>query len=235
MLAVRISRSYVDISSALIEISSKSEGACWYEHESDEEVSRQHVHGLIVNPTISTDTMKGWLRKILGSVDRHDWAFTTTYKNELKEACEVNMDFITYMSKGKLEPIHSYGSLYPILCDVYRKKWVERSKRTTQKEQKIKEKTHWDLIQEIIAASRRKPGAWTNGVERQNGEMVTVECLTHAGRSDIFDIMCQVLNQNKVRTSRNELERFYVTIIRHDNESRENMRVSILKNVFRDT
>lgn len=233
MLAVRISRSYVDISSVLIEISRKSEGACWYEHDADEEVSRQHVHGLLVNPTISTDTMKGWLRKILGPVDRYDWAFPTTYKNDLKEVCAVNMDFITYMSKGKLEPVHCYGSIHSLLCDVYRKKWVERSKRITQTEQKIKEKTHWDLIQEILTESHKIPGAWCNVLERQDGELVTVQGLSDAGRADIFDLMCQVLNKNKVRTSRNELERFYVSIIRHDNKSRENMRISILQNVFR--
>lgn len=103
MLAFRISSSYDDLISFCDKLSRNSDKLIVYEHDA----SRVHVHGLVSNCKVSTDTLKNWVKTAL-SVDtfpKSDWSFIT----KDKQGNNVNDSFITYMSKGQLDPKCVYG------------------------------------------------------------------------------------------------------------------------------
>lgn len=106
-----------------------------YQHDADEDVSRTHVHALVLRPQVSIDTMKRWIKQSLGVEDmpKSDWSF--------KNGCDRN--FITYMSKGKLEPVQS-KSLPISMCNGYRDMWVEHVK--TQKDVEV---TSYTMAEEL--------------------------------------------------------------------------------------
>ena len=97
MIFARISRSFKDLQSALQRIAEKSERFICYEHADN--VKNVHVHFLAVGPSISTDTMKNYIKKNIGAVKSTEWSF----KFAQDENC------ITYMSKGTLQPSISQG------------------------------------------------------------------------------------------------------------------------------
>jgi hypothetical protein len=94
MLFVRISFPYDRIKTALAKVSEQSKAMVVYEH--NDKVDNVHVHFLVVDPVISTDTMKNYIRKDVGKVEKTQWSF--------KKADDTSC--ITYMSKGKLEPVY---------------------------------------------------------------------------------------------------------------------------------
>ena len=113
MIFARVSFSYDQIKTALDRMSKHSERFIAYEHNSD--VENIHVHFLSVGPTITTETMKNWIRKEVGTVKASQWSMKTA-KDE---------NCVTYMSKGKLEPVHVKGYTVEEI-EQFRTKWVER-------------------------------------------------------------------------------------------------------------
>lgn len=103
-----------------------------YQHDADEEVSRTHVHAL-VETSVSTDTLKNRLQKILGyRLPKADWAFSM----KGKDGTPIEDRFVTYMSKGKLQPIALKGFTQE-QCDSYKGLWVEQSKPLREKKDLI--------------------------------------------------------------------------------------------------
>lgn len=111
MIFARVSRPFKDLQAALQRIADKSERMVCYEHADNGE--NVHVHFLSVGPQISTDTMKNYIRKVVGDVKSTQWAF----KKADNEEC------ITYMTKGKLDASLIYNYTKEQL-DAYKLKWV---------------------------------------------------------------------------------------------------------------
>lgn len=117
-LAIRFSITWTD---NLEEFFSSLDRAVVYQHDADEEVSRTHIHAL-VETSVSTDTLKNRLTKIIGKrLPKTDWAFTQKIKHN-----PVEDRFITYMSKGKLEPVYIKGFTQDT-CNKYKALWVVKS------------------------------------------------------------------------------------------------------------
>lgn len=111
-LAVRVTRKYDDVFDWVDSI--KSSKICIYEHEADTEVSRTHIHMLIMGCELKPDSLKARYKKLYGNIDAKDWSFKTAKDEE----------FITYMSKGKLVPKLTKG--YTVAeIQSYTEKWVE--------------------------------------------------------------------------------------------------------------
>jgi len=70
-----------------------------YEHTDGE---RTHCHALVEGVTVSTDTMKNWIKAALQvkTFPKQDWSF---------KAADQDGKYITYMSKGTLDPIFTKG------------------------------------------------------------------------------------------------------------------------------
>lgn len=109
LYAVRISRSYDELEK-FFDMLSDQPLLVVFEHESDEDISRTHVH-FLVETDIPTDTLKYNVKKVLNvtSFPKTDWSFATQYKNDNGEKIPVDLDFITYMSKGNLSPKLFHG------------------------------------------------------------------------------------------------------------------------------
>lgn len=94
------------------------EKAVVYQHDADESVSRTHVHALL-EMSVSTDTAKNWVTKSVGYRPKSDmWSFVSKLQKQ-----PVTMEYITYMTKGKLEPVMLKG-YDKELCDKYKARWV---------------------------------------------------------------------------------------------------------------
>jgi len=172
--AIRISREYIDISGTINKMSELSEMSVWYEHPADEDVSRTHVHGLLMSSSINTDSVKNWIKKELNlkTFDRSDWVFSTTYTSK-KIKYSITMEsypkYITYMTKGIFQPKFNKG-FDPEFLEQRRLLWVEPSmndkyekigykiiKPETPKEKKLRE---FELLELIDKRLKEKFTIW---------------------------------------------------------------------------
>lgn len=124
-----------------------------YEHI--ESCERPHIHGLIKNFKASTDTFKNWIRKLVHQVPATDWQFKSLQKDN---KTPVNMEYITYMSKGVLKPVYSFGITDQEVED-FRQKWVDPKKWKLDRGMletsngnipaKVKSISHYELVQQV--------------------------------------------------------------------------------------
>lgn len=117
-----------------------------YEHPKDEEISRTHCHILVYGLNVKSDNLKYHLKKIDPTLNgRIDWSFSDK---------EVDDKFITYMSKGKYDPVLVFGYTKPEV-DEYTTKWVNPCKMSVENGmlvidkpvKEVKKKTKRDLIE----------------------------------------------------------------------------------------
>ena len=102
-----------------------------YEHK--ENILNIHVHFLIKNFTLSTDTLKNYIKKVTGvKFKATDWSFKTVYTPH-KDAPEiqVNDGCITYMSKGHLQPCFKTGFSDSYIDD-FKLKWLDYKRSAKQ-------------------------------------------------------------------------------------------------------
>ena len=119
--AIRITAAYDDLKGYVEKMAEVCDKLVVYEHT---DVSRIHIHAYVENVTVSSDTLKNWVKKCLGVVafPKSDWSFVTQLQGE-----EVKPMFITYMSKGVLRPKFIKG-ISTEDVDAYRLKWEDRRK-----------------------------------------------------------------------------------------------------------
>jgi len=110
-LAIRVSRSYDDIRQWCQEL--KATKICIFQHDADDEVSRTHVHMLVIGSEIKPDALKYRFKKLYGDIDKTDWSFVNCYKDSDGKPQAITEEtgnkFITYMSKGHIAPSMSVG------------------------------------------------------------------------------------------------------------------------------
>lgn len=98
--AIRLTFEYDSIKDVIERIASSVESIVVYQHDKDDTVSRTHIHMLVVGCKHSTDTLKNWIKKHIGAVEKTDWSFKAAKKEESER-----LRYIAYMSKGRLDPL----------------------------------------------------------------------------------------------------------------------------------
>lgn len=100
---IRVSRSYTELGPWIQHLSEKCLRVIAYEHEADEEVSRTHVHLVVIGYSTSDETMKSQIRTHFKtkSFPRSDWVFDNELRDERKA--------ITYASKKDLQAKFNKG------------------------------------------------------------------------------------------------------------------------------
>jgi len=139
------------------EFTEGSQRAAWYYHPSGEKGKGPHYHGLLINYNKSDDTAR--LRcKALG-LDGRKQQFAVSDKLSKKygggKMNEVlTPTYITYMSKGKYEPVMLKGYEKDEI-EKLKQQWVNIEKKNSGnvgtifvKEEKSKGPTQWDLARE---------------------------------------------------------------------------------------
>lgn len=201
--AIRITETY----EAIAEMWSKLAGQCdklaVYEHTA----GRVHCHALVVGCTVSTDTMKNWVKKALHvtAYPKTNWSF---------KGAESEYDrYITYMSKGQLHPrfIHGFDG---DTIDVLRQQWVEplpRARRGELTQYKLKTENpkeakarQNDMLDQVIARLRERPDYTPRDVLETIRQVVVVEHRTVIGRykmRDYYDYVAMRTNNTKFMDS----------------------------------
>lgn len=133
--AIRVSRSFDELREVFQSL--KARRVVVYEHVADDEVSRTHVHALVQNADVNVLAFKRRIEKHLGKVEKSDWSFKETTGNEDK--------YVTYMTKGVLEPSYIFGYT-DLEVNAFRSHWV-----TPKKEVKESTPSHKQIILEVIA------------------------------------------------------------------------------------
>jgi len=200
-LKIRITKSFADLNDFPTKLAEVCDVLVVYEHEADEDISRTHIHCYADNPQVSTDTMKNWVKKALGTTKfpKTDWSF--------EEAQDVG--FITYMSKGRLDPLLVKGIEADAIVAL-KDKWVDIPKKTgkTQYVLKIENPAQqklrqWEMVEEINRRFQMvDPEASGDPVEkliRIIRQVVIIENKTVCGRykfRDYYDTIMSMNNQN---------------------------------------
>lgn len=127
MFAVRITREFSVIKPFFDKVISVHPQSVLvvYQHDADEEVSRTHIHALMENVNPSTDTLKRWIKAECGLTDisRYDWSFKSLEDRK----------FITYMSKGTLQPVLVHNIAYEEVTALA-SEWKEMRKSVDKRE-----------------------------------------------------------------------------------------------------
>lgn len=140
MFAVRITRDFDQLRPFFDRVKLHPQSVCIvFQHDSDEDVSRTHVHAMISANVGSTDTLKRWVKDAVGPVDRYDWSFTR---------CREEDKYITYMSKGKLDPCLVHGIEYEKVTAL-RGSWVEPQVVTNPEKGKREDVTSYSMAKEL--------------------------------------------------------------------------------------
>lgn len=134
MLAIRVTRPCLDLVPFFEKLEERCDKYVIFQHDESLSVKRTHMHGLIVGCQVSTDTLKNWIKAAVGPVMKTDWSFIT----KDKEGNPVTEKFITYMTKGVLEPAAVKGYSEEEIYN-YRTQWVpfEKKKQTTLSQFKV--------------------------------------------------------------------------------------------------
>lgn len=239
ILHLILRKEFKDISMLDDYLRSASEAFVIVEHDPDEsddpkrgQFAMKHCHIMIVDFFYSDEALRKFLVKSnLGGRGQYAILSKTQKTREDYDFDKLGV----YMVKGCYEAKAIY-CIPPSKVTEWKEKWVQPTAAATPEkkkgdigEKKEKSKSHWEIMDDVWNEVEKEAGIWDEFCGFTIGKQ-----LNHKGRDVLFDVMVKHLNANKVRTSRNELERFYVTLLRRDDRQVGLLRIQILKNVFRD-
>jgi len=196
MFAIRITKSFNDLKEFFPKLDLVTERYVWYEHAVPNNI---HVHGLVVGCTVSTDTLKNYIRKSVGNMKSTEWSF--------KSADDLN--FITYMAKGNLFPVIVKGFASEEISDLT-SKWVDQPVRLNRNQmiqyklkfenpQQAKMRQN-DMIDAIILRINEKAINDPEKVLEEIRQVVYVEQHTIVGRYKIRDYYDTIMARRRPGT-----------------------------------
>lgn len=201
------------------------------EHPKEGKTKHVHVHMLLSNCSLKPNTLQKKMKDLGVSPGKaHHWISTAVQKGEFAGKEYTREHLLKYLLKGDPLRLKFSKNISPAEVEEAVSSWVEpvigndtSTKSSTQSshEKKEKDKTHYQVCQEIIAKAKREHPDWfqvaiTNYFAEDEDEFT----LRHDYRRKVWDLMITELNKRKIRTSINELERFYTTIMRNDYETK---------------
>lgn len=151
--APRVSLPYNDMSGVVEMWSRSCDKMVVYEHQADEGCNTTHVHMIMINCKYkSQDTLCNQFRKLI-ETDRKGnglWSW------EHKDFPNPDESYVTYMSKGKLEPVFVMNMTVNEI-EVFKSRWrqynkvekkhvIENEMNTQVIPVTVKQKTKWELL-----------------------------------------------------------------------------------------
>jgi len=110
-VAIRVTRPADELTDLVARLKEHCDVFVGYEHTPDQGCSRPHIHALLGNYTKTKTTFYNWC-KSYGITDASDY-FYSEFHSKKCNCCrgkkKVDISFITYESKGRLEPIGLKG------------------------------------------------------------------------------------------------------------------------------
>jgi len=161
--APRVTLSFSDVSGVIRTWADSCKQVVVYEHEADDEVNSTHVHMILMDCEYKTPkSLKDQFYKMIETTRKGNelWSW------EHKDFPNPDLSFITYMSKGELEPIF-VKDVEQRQIENFKKQWI--SKRNKKRDltnlinveyvpvqvpehlKKPTQKTKWELLGEMRA------------------------------------------------------------------------------------
>lgn len=198
MLAIRVTRPSLDLLPFYAKLEERCGKFVFFQHDESVQVQRTHVHGLIVDCPVSTDTLKNWIKAAVGPVVKTDWSFVT----KDKEGNPVTEQFITYMTKGVLTPAWAKGYSEGEI-EKYRSAWVPHEKKSSfvtqyklvSEKPETARQRQTDMLQPVVDYFVSHPLEATGRAVIKQILKVIREKKIVAGRYKIRDYYDYVLNQ----------------------------------------
>jgi len=122
----RISRSYDECQEQIKELAAYATRVAIYQHDADEDVNRTHVHGIIRICSRGEDTLRTKFFKKYFAGNKQYQLATTYIPAKGMDAKPVNDKYITYMSKGHLEPVY-VKDYTQVEIDHWKSQWIDYS------------------------------------------------------------------------------------------------------------
>jgi len=142
--ALRITRDYTSLTALVMDWAEVSGKCLVYQHDADEEVKATHCHFLIEQCEVKEGALIKRGLKHIQLKGNNDWSFVQKEYNGNVEK------YITYMTKGKLDPVYNKG-YEPSYLEECKKRWVDYTQ--IQKEPKalsLVDKKETALIQQWL-------------------------------------------------------------------------------------
>lgn len=160
MYAVRLTRTAEELQPLWTRFIGHCHRIIAYEHPAEGKTKRVHVHFYVEGLDVSTDTLKNWVKKALNvtSYPKSDWAF---------KAADGDLKLITYMSKGKYDPIHNQGFTDDIVYE-RKSRWLDYAAQLAKTaaspkkphEEKLKSGEMLDEIEKRYRKEERLAEGW---------------------------------------------------------------------------
>jgi len=192
------------------------EGFVICQHEPDEKEKTIHCHVMTVGLKVGVEGLRKQIKKVSGGRGQYAIMEKTEKTRE-----EYDRDKLAiYCLKGRVANC-KLASYDDITIAAWASKWVDRSEPLSKEE---KEKTIWDVIMKAHGMCHKE---WKYGSHNE------LNLQAEPSKENWF-ILMRELNLAKIKTSRNELERAWVTLLRQDPRNQEDLYNSIMSNVFRN-
>jgi len=199
------------------------------EHPADEEIATTHCHILLEGLKVTDEGLRKQVKKY--SPGQGQYAFMKVQKRTRQPYSQSGLAI--YMSKGQSEYIKSH-SLADESIQEYVLAWEteeEYIERETGEPKKDKDYTLWNITLKVRELAKKTTTIKTCRGEYGEYDMKTEQSVE--ATLENFQLLCEEMNKHKIRSSRNELERAWVTLLRQDQPNQQALFESINKNVFR--
>jgi hypothetical protein len=192
------------------------------QHDADEEVNTTHCHFMINGCDVTKEGLRKELKKYITD-GRKEYALME--KSEKARLPYDEWHLAVYVLKGDMNN-HKLGKYsYEKVQDIVSAWQIYEKSETKTSEPKIT--SQYDVIESVIPKMKTRDQLYQGEFGEALAEHAVIPC------AENFRILCDALNAHKIRTSRNELERIWVTVLRQHRNNQDSLYESISRNVFR--
>lgn len=225
-----VRHAYTDLSGIMTYFREKATRYLVGEHNSDHTTKQVHCH-LAIDYAFGRNSIEKQVKKYQLGGQGQFAIMTKTQKSRQAYEFDKLSEYILKGDKKHLRDTNQTEEFVQKRVD----EWVqflpvdvpqeESSGRKKKAESQI---TQYKIINEVIAYGIEQKWIVTEDFNNQD-----INTIASWHRKNIFKYMCTLLNKYQIRTSRNELERIYVTILRLCPNAQNEIYESIYKNIFR--
>lgn len=200
------------------------------QHDADESISRTHCHVMLVKCSITHEAIRKRIASA-GFGGRGNYSILTTARDEdklgiyiLKGDRRIAQQF-SYTEEQILKWVAQWISYPPA---------TKKNSKPNQNSESKNSQTHCEIMSAILAETRALEGIWeriNRIVTDDDGRMMEEEWVCK-NRRLVFNVMLKHLAKNHVRTSKHELERFWVTMMRDEQVTKAALYETLMKKIY---
>ena len=189
------------------------------QHNADDDDKMTHCHFMVNGCDTTLEGLRKELKKYIKNGREEYSIMTKTHKAHLPYH---EWELAVYVIKGDIVHHKLSGYTKEQMDDIV-SAW--QNYETADPKEKIT--TQYELIKAMLPKMKHKGVMYQGEYGDAFAENAVVPC------QENFRIMCDELNAHEVRTSRNELERIWVTLLRQHKTNQDALYSSISNSVFR--